>query len=88
MTYIVNQTLHIFTIIITKDIALYPLIFDSCRRISKKYLAIDIFWNPSRLGPGEFTKIGSVNWYGSTYEELGEYYCSKISYLLFTISHA
>ncbi|HEU4823565.1 MAG TPA: hypothetical protein VFS97_09100 [Nitrososphaeraceae archaeon] len=33
-------------------------------------MAIDVFWNPSRLGAGEYTKIGSVNWYGLTYEEL------------------
>jgi hypothetical protein len=32
-------------------------------------MAIGIFWNPSRLRVGEFTKIGSVNWYGLTYAE-------------------
>jgi SAM-dependent methyltransferase len=52
------------------DPVYYPIIFDFCRHISKKYLVIDIFWNPSRLGPGEFTKIGTVNWYGLTYDEL------------------
>lgn len=52
------------------DPVYYPLIFDFCKHVSKKYLAIDVFWNPSRLGPGEFTRIGSVNWYGLTYDEL------------------
>jgi SAM-dependent methyltransferase len=52
------------------DPVYYPLVFDLCKDISKKYLAIDVFWNPSRLSPGEFSKIGSVNWYGLTYEEL------------------
>jgi SAM-dependent methyltransferase len=52
------------------DPVYYPLIFDFCKQISKGYMAIDVFWNPTRLGAGEFTKIGSVNWYGLTYEEL------------------
>ena len=52
------------------DPVYYPLIFDFCKQISKRYVAIDVFWNPSRLGAGEYTKIGSVNWYGLTYEEL------------------
>jgi hypothetical protein len=33
-------------------------------------LAIDVFWNPTRIRASEFTKIGSVNWYGLTHEEL------------------
>ena len=43
---------------------------DFCRQICTRYLALGIFWNPSRLRAGEFTKIGSVNWYGLTYDEI------------------
>jgi hypothetical protein len=32
--------------------------------------ALGIFWNPSRLGVGEFIEIDRVNWYGLTYEEI------------------
>ena len=52
------------------DPVYYPIILDFCRQVSKSYIVIDVFWNPSRLRAGEFTKIGSVNWYGLTYEEL------------------
>lgn len=48
----------------------YPLILDFCKRICKGYIVLDVFWNPTRLGPGELIKIGSVSWYGLTYEEL------------------
>ena len=63
------------------DPVYYPLIFDFCKQVSKKYLAIDVFWNPSRLGPGEFTRIGSVNWYGLTYEELVNLLASRFQIL-------
>jgi hypothetical protein len=33
-------------------------------------MAIGVFWNPSRSRVGDFTKIGTVNWYGLTFEEL------------------
>jgi SAM-dependent methyltransferase len=52
------------------DPVYYPLIFDLCKRITRKYLAIDVFWNPTRVSPGESTTSGSVNWYGLTHEEL------------------
>lgn len=52
------------------DPVYYPVILDFCRQVSRGHLAIDVFWNPSRLRVGEFTKIGSVCWYGLTYEEL------------------
>lgn len=48
----------------------YPIILDFCRNVCKGYIVLDVFWNPSRIAPGELTKIGSVNWYGLTYEEL------------------
>lgn len=48
----------------------YPVILDFCRQICSGYIVIDVFWNPSRVGPGEFRRIGSVNWYGLSYEEL------------------
>jgi hypothetical protein len=63
------------------DPVYYPLIFDFCKQVSKKYLSIDVFWNPSRLGPGEFTRIGSVNWYGLTYEELVNLLASRFEIL-------
>ena len=52
------------------DPVYYPIILDFCRQVSSGHVAIDAFWNPSRLRVGEFTKIGSVSWYGLTYEEL------------------
>lgn len=52
------------------DPVYYPMILDFCKQVCRGYLVIDIFWNPSRVGPGEFQMIGSVNWYGLTYEEL------------------
>lgn len=52
------------------DPVYYPLVLDFCRHVCCSYLVIDVFWNPSRVGPGEFQMIGSVNWYGLTYEEL------------------
>lgn len=52
------------------DPVYYPIILDFCGQVSSGHLAIDAFWNPSRLRVGEFTKIGSVSWYGLTYEEL------------------
>ena len=51
------------------DPVYYPIVLDFCKQICGGYMAIGIFWNPSRLRVGEFTKIGSVNWYGLTYEE-------------------
>jgi SAM-dependent methyltransferase len=48
----------------------HPLILDFCKKICSGYLVIDIFWNPCRVGQGEFQQIGSVTWYGLTYEEL------------------
>lgn len=50
--------------------AYYPLILDLCKKICSSYLVVDVFWNPSRVGPGEYQTLGSVNWYGLTYEEL------------------
>lgn len=52
------------------DPVYYPMVLDFCKHVCCGYLVIDVFWNPSRVGPGEFQKIGSVNWYGLTYEEL------------------
>jgi transcription initiation factor TFIIIB Brf1 subunit/transcription initiation factor TFIIB len=46
------------------------LVLDFCRSVSKKYVAVDVFWNPARINVNEITQIGSVNWYGLTYEEL------------------
>ena len=48
----------------------YPIVLDFCKQICSGYIALGIFWNPSRLRVREFTKIGSVNWYGLTYDEL------------------
>jgi SAM-dependent methyltransferase len=63
------------------DPVYYPLIFDFCKHVSKEYLAIDVFWNPCRLGPSEYTRIGSVNWYGLTYEELVSLLASRFQIL-------
>lgn len=52
------------------DPVYYPLVFDFCKSASKKYVALDIFWNPARINVNEITKIGSVSWYGLSYEEL------------------
>ena len=52
------------------DPVYYPIVLDFCKQICSGYMAIGTFWNPSRLRVGEFTKIGSVNWYGLPYEEL------------------
>ncbi len=52
------------------DPVYYPLVLDFCRSVSKKYVAIDVFWNPARINVNEFTKVGSVSWYGLSYEEL------------------
>jgi hypothetical protein len=52
------------------DPVYYPIVLDFCRKICCGYMAIGVFWNPSRLRVGDFTKIGTVNWYGLTYEEL------------------
>jgi ubiquinone/menaquinone biosynthesis C-methylase UbiE len=52
------------------DPVYYPLVLDFCRSVSKKYVAIDVFWNPARINVNEIIQIGSVNWYGLTYEEL------------------
>ena len=52
------------------DPVYYPIVLDFCKQICGGYMAIGTFWNPSRLRVREFTKIGSVNWYGLTYEEL------------------
>ena len=63
------------------DPVYYPLLFDFCRKVFKKYMVIDVFWNPARIVAGEFTKIGSVNWYGLTYEELVTYIASRFQVL-------
>jgi hypothetical protein len=52
------------------DPVYYPIVLDFRRKICCGYMAIGVFWNPSRLRVGDFTKIGTVNWYGLTYEEL------------------
>jgi ubiquinone/menaquinone biosynthesis C-methylase UbiE len=52
------------------DPVYYPLVLDFCKSVSKKYVAVDVFWNPARINVNEITKIGSVNWYGLSYEEL------------------
>ena len=61
------------------DPVYYPLIFDFCRNVFKKYM--DVFWNPARIRAREFTKIGSVNWYGLTYEELVTHIASRFHVL-------
>ena len=48
----------------------YPFVLDFCRNICNGYLIIDIFWNATRVCSGEYAEIGSVNWYGLTYEEI------------------
>lgn len=63
------------------DPVYYPLLFDFCRRVFKEYIVIDVFWNPARIVAGEFTKIGSVNWYGLTYEELVTHIASRFHVL-------
>jgi hypothetical protein len=40
------------------------------QHVCSGYVALGIFWNPSRLGVGEFIEIDRVNWYGLTYEEI------------------
>lgn len=52
------------------DPVYYPYILDFCKNICTGHLIIDIFWNVTRICPGEYTEIGSVNWYGLTYEEI------------------
>jgi SAM-dependent methyltransferase len=52
------------------DPVYYPIVFDFCRRICSGYMAIGVFWNPSRLNVGDFTTIDTVSWYGLSYEEL------------------
>jgi SAM-dependent methyltransferase len=52
------------------DPVYYPFVLDFCRNICNGYLIIDIFWNVTRICPGEYAEIGSVNWYGLTYEEI------------------
>jgi SAM-dependent methyltransferase len=48
----------------------YPAVFDFLHDICQGYLALDVFWNPSRCGPGSTAKIGSTTWYGIRYEDL------------------
>lgn len=52
------------------DPVYYPFVLDFCRNICNGYLIIDIYWNAARVCPGEYAEIGSVNWYGLTYEEI------------------
>jgi SAM-dependent methyltransferase len=52
------------------DPVYYPIVFDFCKKICSGYMAIGVFWNPSRLNVGDFTRIGTVSWYGLSYEEL------------------
>jgi hypothetical protein len=53
----------------------------NCRNVFKKYMVVDVFWNPARIGAGEFTKICSVNWYGLTHEELVTHIASRVHVL-------
>lgn len=48
----------------------YPLILDFCRNICSGFVIIDVFWNPQKVLPSQFTQIDSINWYGLTYEEI------------------
>lgn len=48
----------------------YPAVFDFLRDICQGYLALDVFWNPSRCEPGSTAKIGSTTWHGIRYEDL------------------
>lgn len=48
----------------------YPLVFDFLHEVCQGYLAIDIFWNPSRCEPGATVRIGPTTWHGVKYQEL------------------
>jgi 2-polyprenyl-3-methyl-5-hydroxy-6-metoxy-1,4-benzoquinol methylase len=60
------------------DPVFYPLVFDFCKCISEKFVAIDVFWNPARIELGEYVKIGSISWYGLAFEELVTFICTKV----------
>lgn len=51
------------------DPVYYPSIFDFCEKAAKSVI-IDIFWNPARIRPYEFCRIGTVDWYGLIYDDL------------------
>lgn len=64
------------------DPVYYPLIFDFCKKVSKGYLLVDVFWNPSRVSEGERMLFDDdVNWYGLSYEELATLVAPRFSIL-------
>jgi SAM-dependent methyltransferase len=50
----------------------YDLIADFCKIKTKRYFAIDVYWNPSHCRIGEYVQIGSRFWYGMTPKQLVE----------------
>lgn len=50
----------------------YNLIADFCKIKTKRYFAIDVYWNPSHCKIGEYVQIGSRFWYGMTPKRLIE----------------
>jgi SAM-dependent methyltransferase len=50
----------------------YDLIADFCKNKTRRYLTIDVYWNPSHCKIGEYVQIGSRFWYGMTHKQLIE----------------
>ena len=53
-----NFDIVIFSYVIQHiDPVYYPIVLDFCKEICSGYMAIGVFWNPSRLNAGDYTTI-------------------------------
>jgi SAM-dependent methyltransferase len=50
--------------------ACFTKLFDTLKLITRKFLAIDTYWNPSYCQIGEKKEVGSTSWYGISREAL------------------